>query len=774
MKSKFNFLAIAAIVALGGSVFGLASCEGTPEIPAPVELDTYSVTLNAGSGSTIALSGSETEFEAGDEVRFTVSLEDSTTKELTAVNFGDTGLAVSATGSYVAIMPAKDVVISTTIGDIDFGTFAITLEADTGTTIEILSAEAEGGDYLPGSEISFKVAVENELLTQLDGVTVDEKAVKLVDGVGSFVMPSKDVVIKTEATTLGDGSILNVADVDETALAAIADLEGVKSLLSTSATLEKTHVNGGTRAFDTSYRYDEVFSYEYEVGSNGVLNVEGRTASSASSSSDKYDRTTYALLGEDKYYRINNNGGSVSANLYDIVDDEAESVSTYGEIRKSVAEGNVSGLDISTTISGLLNSSLAIDNKAMSEDKKQFTIELSAVSSSYYTVYFYETTLTFDSDSLLREASIKEASYDSDDYSEETGLAEGAVANNNEEYHYTLNRGYRRAITPVCDIKDYVFDSYKVNTTGYFSGSYTYLYDEGGEVSNGSTLSFTFRSDDKKDAVLLPRIVGYTGEEGIVTIGALSSSGTQSVTVNKEGAFTLTFDNGLGVQKTLEYTSTKPKPTYINASLSSSNIFVGSSATLTVSVAPEQADQSVVVTLDESSTCTATITKNDDGTYDIQGDTAGSGVLNIASAVDSSISTKVSFEVAEPPVYEDVYALMTTYTLTGTTESSGNYYELCINFNDDGTGEYLLNEYYYSSWDGGSVVTFDWTIDQDTFAVTLSNESGNSVYGTTVSGIAAISSTSFSFTASYYGSGRSGTLTSYGSRVDDLSTLARA
>ena len=43
MKRKFNFLAIAAIVALGGSVFGLASCEGTPEIPAPVELDTYSV-----------------------------------------------------------------------------------------------------------------------------------------------------------------------------------------------------------------------------------------------------------------------------------------------------------------------------------------------------------------------------------------------------------------------------------------------------------------------------------------------------------------------------------------------------------------------------------------------------------------------------------------------------------------------------------------------------------------------------------------------------------
>ena len=201
--------------------------------------------------------------------------------------------------------------------------------------------------------------------------------------------------------------------------------------------------------------------------------------------------------------------------------------------------------------------------------------------------------------------------------------------------------------------------------------------------------------------------------------------------------------------------------------MSSTTIFVGGNATVSAEITPEQALQDYTVSLKEGSECTVDITENEDGTFNVFGKTAGNGTLIVTSAEDSSIYEEVEFSVVTPPTYEDLYQFITQNTVKGQIYYSYEDLYVYVNFNDDGTGEFRVDDDYYGIT-YGSVVAFTYTLDKDTleFTIALTDDSETSNSYTLYS-VSAISNSSLEITIDRYGRPEDPCVaTSIGEKVD--------
>lgn len=731
---KQTKLLLISVFALGG-LLSATSCgeEVTPTL--------YNVETSAGAGTTITLSGDKTSFQPGEMVTFTVALTSTDgSQELKTVMFGDTSLAIESDGTYEIAMPNEDVTITTTAGPVEVTDYAVTFNEGDGSTITLTTGDG-ATRFAPGAEVSFTVAVDDERITTLDSVTVDGKAVEAIDGTYTFTMPSKDVEIATTTTILGDGSLLNISDV----AFEVKSIEDIQTLLTQSAEKEADYINGGRVVEDGVSSYDQSYDYTYSIGSDNKLSYEGTMTSYDSAVLSSYVYHEVGLYDATHYYEFNFNSTSgASVNAMSVVGDDA----TYssGTIKESEAKQKVSMAGFSETVASYMRNIDTIEEQSTSDDNKYLTIVTSGENVSYAEYTKYDLSLVFDGDGLIRQAELKTNVYDIDDYDETTeSLVEGATPTGSGSSTLTTERGYKKPLDSKYDVRDYVVNDYTVITGESFEGEST-SFIGGGEVNNGSILSFTYRSSELKPMKLNPRPVQIVSD--VEEIATLSGS---SISVKKEGEFTVVFDNGLGDLKELTFTSVRPKARRISATMSSTTIFVGGNATVSAEITPEQALQDYTVSLKEGSECTVDITENEDGTFNVFGKTAGNGTLIVTSAEDSSIYEEVEFSVVTPPTYEDLYQFITQNTVKGQIHYSYEDLYVYVNFNDDGTGEFRVDDDYYGIT-YGSVVAFTYTLDKDTLEFTMAltddSETSNSY---TLYSVSAISNSSLEITIDRYG-----------------------
>ena len=752
---KQTKLLLISVFALGG-LLSATSCgeEVTPTL--------YNVETSAGAGTTITLSGDKTSFQPGEMVTFTVALTSTDgSQELKTVMFGDTSLAIESDGTYEVAMPSKDVTITTTAGAVEVTDYAVSLNAGDGSTITLTSGEG-AARFAPGTEVTFTVAVDDERITTLDSVTVDGKEVNAVDGSYAFTMPNKDIEIATTTTVLGDGSLINISDV----AFEVTSIEDVTNLLTQSGEKEAEYINGGHIIKDGVTNYEESYDYTYYVGNNNKLVYEGSRTTSNSATLSSYIYHEIGLYDATHYYEFNfDSSGGTNLTSSTVVSDDTEGYSS-GTIKESEAKENVASAGFTATAADFMENITELERQEVSEDKKYLTIVMSGEDVGYAEYTKYDLTLVFDGDSLLRQADLKTTVYDSDDYDEEAGeLVSGALSTKSGSTSIATERGYKTELVSKYNVRDYVVNDYTIITSSYFNNESTEFVG-GGEVNNGANLSFRFRSNELKPMRLAPRPIEIRSDvEDIATVSG------SSISVQKEGEFTVVFDNGLGDLKEVTYTSVRPAPSRISAYLSASSVFVGNSVTLTAEITPEQALQDYTVTLKEDSACTVDIAKNEDGSYTITGKTEGEGTLVVASIENPTIFTEVAFSVVTPPTYDVLYKFITENTLTGDVIYS--YYTdltVYINFNTDGTGEYRIDDNYYN--ETGEVVTFTYTLNQDTLEFNLETTgdvTDSSSY--TIYSIRALSNSSLEVVVDRFGSPEDpAILTSMGSKVD-LSAL---
>lgn len=295
-------------------------------------------------------------------------------------------------------------------------------------------------------------------------------------------------------------------------------------------------------------------------------------------------------------------------------------------------------------------------------------------------------------------------------------------------------------------------NNYDVVTSYQLTGQSTVVATDN-VVENSGRLTFAYRQTDNKPVMFEPTLVGAK-EDGFITFDE------DDVYVNQEGTFTLLFDNGLGEIKEVSLTSVQPVPYSITATLPGNIVYNGETNILTVSISPAGADQSAAVTKNESSTGDVTIQDNQDGTFTLTGVTNGSVTLDVASTVNPEVNTSITISVENVPNRENIMSFLTTTTLHGEVSGWGSHY---VNFNSDGTGQYVC---YENS--KGEIVSFTWELTEAfQIEITVDGDGVSGYY--TLEGFENVSETSLTLIYSYYGSNKEATLTATDSKLD-LST----
>lgn len=753
-------LLLVSVFALSGLV-SISSCsDGGSDTPTPT---TYKVTMAAGEGTTISLTGDKTEFSGGEIVTFKVALstEDST-KEIKTVKFGDTSLAVESDGTYEVAMPNEDVTITTTAGDVETPveptpidkTYKVTLKEGLGSKIT-LSAEEGVNTFTAGTEVSFSVTLDNSDLTVLNEVKVGGKVVSEADGLYTFTMPNKDVEIETVTTALGDGSLLTPSDVDETVISNITNVESLTTFLEETATkAEQTYINGGTAKLSNTDINKEEFEYTFRIGLNNVSEYEGKYFAK---SRDVLGSVRKGVRGVEGgyYYEVKDNSAStkkeVSTSI--LVDDTETSVPT-GSMKRSDALVMVGTAGLTEHVASYLSNFSGVTPVVTKDStNKYFTVSLNKIvaQSSFYE---WKMELRFDGDNAISSALITHETYSKEDYDDvNEAFKEGSVPVDTLTFSLNANRGYRRNIVPILDINDYVGTDYRVFAV---DSSNTVEVPENGDVEYGNNYSFCFKNNFDNPMLVEPKIKEVKSEEGVATI----NGDGKSIHLAKGGEFTVVFDNGLGDLKEVKFNSVRPAVTGLKVSLSSSTTFVGSAVTLTVLPEPTLADNSATATVKEGSTGSVEITDNKDGTFKLVATKEGACTIVVTSTENSKISTEVSLTIGEAIDYETVKSLLTTNTLYC---KGGDYdTELYLNFNDDGKGQFRIDEY-----GTGEVITFTYTLSDDPIelAYTLDDEEATS-NRYSLAGISIASSTEVAVTIDYYGIADTYTLKSKDKKID--------
>ena len=760
-------LLLVSVFALSGLV-SISSCsDGGSDTPTPT---VYKVTTAAGEGTTISLTGDKTEFSGGEIVTFTVALstEDST-KEIKTVKFGDTSLAVESDGTYEVAMPNEDVTITTTAGDVETPveptpidkTYKVTLKEGLGSKIT-LSAEEGVNTFTAGTEVSFSVTLDNSDLTVLNEVKVGGKVVSETDGLYTFTMPNKNVEIETVTTALGDGSLLTPSDVDETVISNITSVESLTTFLEETATkAEQTYINGGTAALSSTKWSDTKYSYNFKIGSNNLSEYEGKLIHNNSDAVDTYVYGVRGLYDDAHYYTLTYGlSDAPEITTLDVIDDTDEYVDHNRYIEKSEAskESQISGFTGKAIEYFDEFSSDTVPTISLEDDGKHYTITLDYLEDYWGMNYIHHVlTMRLDGDNTLLNARYVEKEYESDAYDDSTeSLKPDAVPNYELTFNLQATRGYRKPLTPKMDVSDYALHDYEVFAT-YDEQS---ISESNAVVENGNLIDFVYRNNQNCTILIEPKPVQIKSDvDGIATIDA-----SNRINLQKEGEFTVVFDNGLGELKEVTYTSVRPTVKGLVLDLSGSKIYNGGAVTLRVSAEPELADPSATVSVKEGSEGDATITPLGNNEFMVTATKEGDCTLVATSTIDNSVTGEITLEISgEKPTSDQLHTFLTTNTLY--YEDSYMFYYL--NINADGTGQFRADE---ESWDGvseGEVLDFNFTALADPYFIQYKPADPEATSnGYKLIDICVVSSSEVEITVDRYNNIEHYTLTSYTERID--------
>ena len=645
--------------------------------------------------------------------------------------------------------------------------FELTTQAAEGSTITV-STTAENSEYEAGTLIEFSVTVD-DANKELTSVLVNDKLIAPTSGNSyEFYMPNQDTTIKTEVLVLGDESIVTSSPVDAESVP--ETVQELYEVLKASKTAESLYLQNASYSstFEESYESLDLVGTVYN---NDVVFIDGRYLQYESS--DMLFYLGYEKgIQEDRYYNVETSTRVTSleqsGTLQTIVDDETQTL-TNNQIKESdatIEASTVGFVDrlleltfsetdsnsfLSTNSYGWLNVTM---NTTTDTSNLFYTATVNAVYNySSSRNYMVSLDVVIDGDNFVKSAEFLYEQYAEDDWDTENNVAyDDAEPTAVQSIEIVQERNYRHTANQKLDLTQHVMNNYDVVTSYQLTGQSTVVATDN-VVENSGRLTFAYRQTDNKPVMFEPTLVGAK-EDGFITFDE------DDVYVNQEGTFTLLFDNGLGEIKEVSLTSVQPVPYSITATLPGNIVYNGETNILTVSISPAGANQSATVTKNESSTGDVTIQNNQDGTFTLTGVTNGDVTLDIASTIDPSVKTSITISVENVPNRENIMSFLTTTTLHGEVSGWGSHY---VNFNSDGTGQYVC---YENS--KGEIVSFTWELTEAfQIEITVDGDGVSGYY--TLEGFENVSETSLTLIYSYYGSNKEATLTATDSKLD-LST----
>lgn len=645
--------------------------------------------------------------------------------------------------------------------------FELTTQAAEGSTITV-STTAENSEYEAGTLIEFSVTVD-DANKELTSVLVNDKLIAPTSGNSyAFYMPNQDTTIKTEVLVLGDESIVTSSPVDAESVP--ETVQELYEVLKASKTAESLYLQNASYSstFEESYESLDLVGTVYN---NDVVFIDGRYLQYESS--DMLFYLGYEKgIQEDRYYSVETSTRVTSleqsGTLQTIVDDETQTL-TNNQIKESDATIEASTVGFVDRLLELTFSETDSNSFLSTNSYGWVDITMSTTTDSsnlFYTatvnaVYNYSSSRNYmvsldvviDGDNFVKSAEFLYEQYAEDDWDTENNVAyDDAEPTAVQSIEIVQERNYRHTANQKLDLTQHVMNNYDVVTSYQLTGQSTVVATDN-VVENSGRLTFAYRQTDNKPVMFEPTLVGAK-EDGFITFDE------DDVYVNQEGTFTLLFDNGLGEIKEVSLTSVQPVPYSITATLPGNIVYNGETNILTVSISPAGADQSAAVTKNESSTGDVTIQDNQDGTFTLTGVTNGSVTLDVASTVNPEVNTSITISVENVPNRENIMSFLTTTTLHGEVSGWGSHY---VNFNSDGTGQYVC---YENS--KGEIVSFTWELTEAfQIEITVDGDGVSGYY--TLEGFENVSETSLTLIYSYYGSNKEATLTATDSKLD-LST----
>ena len=645
--------------------------------------------------------------------------------------------------------------------------FELTTQAAEGSTITV-STTAENSEYEAGTLIEFSVTVD-EANKELTSVLVNDKLIAPTSGNSyEFYMPNQNTTIKTEVLVLGDESIVTSSPVDAESVP--ETVQELYEVLKASKTAESLYLQNASYSstFEESYESLDLVGTVYN---NDVVFIDGRYLQYESS--DMLFYLGYEKgIQEDRYYNVETSTRVTSleqsGTLQTIVDDETQTL-TNNQIKESDATIEASTVGFVDRLLELTFSETDSNSFLSTNSYGWVDITMSTTTDSsnlFYTatvnaVYNYSSSRNYmvsldvviDGDNFVKSAEFLYEQYAEDDWDTENNVAyEDAEPTAVQSIEIVQERNYRHTSNQKLDLTQHVMNNYDVVTSYQLTGQSTVVATDN-VVENSGRLTFAYRQTDNKPVMFEPTLVGAK-EDGFITFDE------DDVYVNQEGTFTLLFDNGLGEIKEVSLTSVQPAPYSITATLPGNIVYNGETNILTVAISPAGADQSATVTKNESSTGDVTIQDNQDGTFTLTGVTNGSVTLDVASIVNPEVNTSITISVENVPNRENIMSFLTTTTLHGEVSGWGSHY---VNFNSDGTGQYVC---YENS--KGEIVSFTWELTEAfQIEITVDGDGVSGYY--TLEGFENVSETSLTLIYSYYGSNKEATLTATDSKLD-LST----
>lgn len=644
--------------------------------------------------------------------------------------------------------------------------YTVTLNAEEGSSIVISNELTKNGEmkWVAGTTVEFAVEVASSL-NELTGVTVDNVTLTpFEEGNYKFVMPMHDVEIKTTVFTVGDGALLKVKDVTDDMK--VSDVDSVAALLDEAVKNEPEFIKEGTLKGD--YKVDSTydsFSYHAKANRNGGVVVTGNVRKSEFNNMPiAYYYQSGILKNEEKVYKIEGVSNvdskkfELTPTIYDVVADDSEKV---GQQEKTLTDAK--RMDKAFGFASLIRNSIFKDDGSSAFNTSKYTswkdVEVASTVSSdnktvtvnvkgNYTTYTGdkyerpEVNLVFDGDKVLVKAVFTYSSYLKADWDADNKvLADGATPVSIKSFTYEGVRGYKDVVDLKYDINDFVMHDYDVMVDSKML-SETKLYDvDATAIEAGATIYFRFKTDEDTMWTVTPKAVEVSDE-----FGTISSDGL-SLTVNKIGKFTVTFENGLGEKMVKNFTSVKPEGRKVEFNVtSSSSLFANENNEVVVSVLPTPADQTSTLAVDETKTsgvgATITPIEGQPGHFNVVPEATGKLYL-VATAENGTIKNSVTVNVLEKPNKDAILTTLTTKTLKAYNRN--NYSTDYINFEADGTGVYSCD---------GTNYNFRWTLNESTFEFDLVFDIEGKTSYDIVTNFKATSSTTFTgtFEQLYFGS----------------------
>lgn len=675
---------------------------------------------------------------------------------------------------------------------------ALAIEAPDGVDVKITNAP-EGGKYFGGETVNFTVkediADKDVALVKAAGHVVTEE-----EGVYSFVMPNVDSTIEVELKTLGDADVLEVADVDEEMIPAIAedkykDPDSIKAFTKAIADVLK-----GSDALEGDYLRDMTFEAQNSpVGDefktafqndNSVYQMKGQIFATTDkrlklelNATTGVGQNTYKFYAENGFngdgvfytrkttYRGLNSsyyGYSVKADeddiqLYTVVADDIEEQegATYDSgtmMKQTDAEKkgtiyNIGELFSEKLYEGTTSKSLSYfgtGNKlyntirevktTIAEDHKSYTLEIVSYDTNYLdsgTFTRYTNTIAVDGDGFAQKLYCVVDKLKAADWDlTEEQAVADATPESTSYVKFDLTRGFKHDDVETTDLKKFAMKDYDIQI------KLNRVWANTSYVSS-SEGPLTMDAGGQIQGIYF---LNFDEENALILPRFLGTSDEGFIgapdrygyqEILKAGQTKLVFDNWFGETKEFAVTFTQPEPYKIEATLDKSIVEAGETIKLTAAVSPTAATQDITVTLNPDDKTGSTLTKNEDGTYSIKTAKAGNSFVTIASTAKPTITKTVNFSVSGPATYENIIETLPTVTFVNKDKSATNWDVLNINFYEDGTGKVVASTSSGTS-KYGQVCAFGWTLDQETLAFTITQSSAAD--GNTIVGFTAVNS----------------------------------